>query len=99
LIYATIIPHQPKSKLEEIICDADLDYLGRDDFFVIADTLRRELRDHGKIKSDRLWDEIQVKFLTQHRYFTTSAKKMRRAKKQEHLEIIKQKLAEDNYKD
>ena len=99
LIYATIIPHQPKSKLEQIICDADLDYLGRDDFFVIADTLRRELRDHGKIKSDRLWDEIQVKFLTQHRYFTVSAKKMRRAKKQEHLEIIKQKLAEDNYKD
>ena len=99
LIYATIIPHQPNSKLEEIICDADLDYLGRDDFFQIADTLRMELRDHGKIKSDRLWDEIQVKFLTQHRYFTESAKKMRRAKKQEHLEIIKQKLAENNYKD
>ncbi len=99
LIYATIIPHEPKTKLEEIICDADLDYLGRDDFFEIADTLRRELRDHGKIKSDRLWDEIQVKFLTQHRYFTASAKKMRRAKKQEHLEIIKQRLEENNYKD
>ena len=99
LIYATIIPHQPKSKLEEIICDADLDYLGRDDFFQIADTLRMELRDHGKIKSDRLWDEIQVKFLTQHQYFTASAKKMRRAKKQKHLEIIKQKLVENNYKD
>tara|TARA_B100001287_G_scaffold5367_1_gene4138 strand:- start:4743 stop:8606 length:3864 start_codon:yes stop_codon:yes gene_type:complete len=99
LIYATIIPHNPKSKLEEIICDADLDYLGRDDFFEIADTLRRELRDHGKIKSDKLWDEIQVKFLTQHKYFTASAKKMRRAKKQKHLEIIKQKLIEDNYKD
>ena len=99
LIYATIIPHNPTSKLEEIICDADLDYLGRDDFFEIADTLRRELRDHGKIKSDRLWDEIQVKFLTQHKYFTASAKKMRRVKKQEHLEIIKQKLVENNYKD
>ena len=33
LIYATIIPHKPKNKLEQIICDADLDYLGRDDFF------------------------------------------------------------------
>lgn len=99
LIYATIIPHNPNSKLEEIICDADLDYLGRDDFHQIADTLRRELRDHGKINSDRLWDEIQVKFLTQHKYFTKSAKKLREAKKAKHLEEIKKRLEEDNYKD
>ena len=99
LIYATIIPHEPKNKLEQIICDADLDYLGRDDFFEISETLRRELRDHGKIKSDRLWDEIQVKFLTQHKYFTKSAKKMRDAKKAEHLEAIKKRLELDQYKD
>ena len=99
LIYATIIPHDPKNKLEQIICDADLDYLGRDDFFEISETLRRELRDHGKIKSDRLWDEIQVKFLTQHKYFTKSAKKMRDAKKAEHLEVIKKRLELDQYKD
>ena len=43
LIYATIIPHNPKNKLEQIICDADLDYLGSDDFFEFSDTLRREL--------------------------------------------------------
>ena len=99
LIYATIIPHNPNSKLEKIICDADLDYLGRDDFFDIADSLRRELRDHGKINSDRLWDEIQVKFLTQHQYFTKSAKKMRDTKKAEHLQVIKDRLVSDNYKD
>ena len=58
-----------------------------------------ELRDHGKIKSDRLWDEIQVKFLTQHKYFTASAKKMRDKKKEEHLEAIKRKLLDYDYKD
>ena len=99
LIYATIIPHKPKNQLEEIICDADLDYLGRDDFHKIADSLRRELRDHGKINSDRLWDEIQVKFLTQHKYFTKSAKKLREAKKKKHLGEIKQRLMENKYKD
>ncbi len=99
LIYATIIPHKPKNHLEEIICDADLDYLGRDDFHQISDTLRRELRDHGKINSDRLWDEIQVKFLTQHKYFTKSARKLRKAKKQKHLEEIKQRLRDNKYKD
>ncbi len=99
LIYATIIPHKPKNQLEEIICDADLDYLGRDDFHKISDSLRRELRDHGKINSDRLWDEIQVKFLTQHKYFTKSARKTRAVKKKKHLGEIKQRLKENKYKD
>ncbi len=99
LIYATIIPHNPKSHLEEIICDADLDYLGRDDFHEISDTLRRELRDHGKINSDRVWDEIQVKFLTMHKYFTKSSIKLRQHKKMLHLEEIKKRLEENNYKD
>ena len=99
LIYATIIPHKPNNHLEQIICDADLDYLGRDDFHTISDTLRRELRDHGKIKSDRLWDEIQVKFLTQHKYFTKSAKKLRGPKKKKHLKEIKLRLKENKYKD
>lgn len=99
LIYVTEIPHQPKNKLEEIICDADLDYLGREDFHEIADRLRKELREHGKIDSDRLWDEIQVKFLTQHKYFTKTAIETRRPKKLQNLEEIKQKLVVNNYKD
>lgn len=99
LIYVTEIPHKPKNKLEEIICDADLDYLGRDDFHEIADRLRKELREHGKIDSDRLWDEIQVKFLTQHRYFTKTAIETRRSKKLQNLEDIKRKLETHSYKD
>ena len=99
LIYVTQIPHAPKNKLEEIICDADLDYLGRDDFHEIADRLRLELREHGKIDSDRKWDEIQVQFLTNHKYFTQTAINTRRAKKLENLEQIKKRLEENNYKD
>lgn len=99
LIFVTQIPHNPQSKLEEIICDADLDYLGRDDFHEIADRLRLELREHGKIDSDRKWDEIQVMFLSQHRYFTDTAKNSRDAKKAQNLEEIKEKLRSYNYKD
>ena len=99
LIYVTEIPHNPKNKLEEIICDADLDYLGRDDFHEIADRLRRELKEHGKIESDRQWDEIQVKFLTTHKYFTQTAIDTRRKKKLENLADIKARLEKDDYKD
>lgn len=99
LIFATQIPHQPKNKLEEIICDADLDYLGRDDFHEIADKLRLELKEHGKINSDRKWDEIQINFLSQHRYFTKTAIETRLAKKMKHIEEIKERLKKDEYLD
>ena len=92
LIYATIIPHDPKSHLQEIICDADLDYLGRDDFHQIADTLRMELHERGNVGNKRSWDELQIKFLSMHKYFTKSAIRMRQAKKDKHIEEIKQRL-------
>jgi ligand-binding sensor domain-containing protein/class 3 adenylate cyclase/predicted metal-dependent HD superfamily phosphohydrolase len=99
LIYVTQIPHQPKNKLEEIICDADLDYLGRDDFFDIADKLRRELREHGKINSDRLWDQIQIKFLNQHQFFTETSIKTRQPKKLKNIEAIELRLEQNKYAD
>jgi predicted metal-dependent HD superfamily phosphohydrolase len=99
LIYVTEIPHQPKNHLEEIMCDADLDYLGRDDFHEIADKLRVELREFGKINSDRKWDEIQVSFLTNHRYFTKTAIETRDARKEKHLQEIKDRLERNEYKD
>jgi len=47
MIMATKIPQDPHTKLEKIICDADLDYLGRDDFFTIGDKLYDELCIYG----------------------------------------------------
>lgn len=99
LIYVTMIPHTPKNKLEEIMCDADLDYLGRDDFHEIADKLRLELREHGKINSDRQWDEIQVSFLNSHKYFTKTAIRMRVKKKEQNLKEIMERLERNEYKD
>ena len=46
LILATKVPQNPKNKLEKIICDADLDYLGREDFIYISDNFFRELKEN-----------------------------------------------------
>ncbi len=97
LIYVTEIPHQPKNKLEEIICDADLDYLGRDDFHQIAAKLGKELIEHGKIDNLKQWDEIQVKFLKQHRYFTKTAIATRRKKKEKNMQEVIDRLERDEY--
>lgn len=92
LIYATIIPHNPKTHLQQIICDADLDYLGRDDFHAISETLRMELTERGIVSSKRQWDEMQVKFFNMHKYFTQSAIKLRQEKKMKHLKEIEERL-------
>lgn len=93
MIMATKIPQQPRTHLEEIICDADLDYLGRDDFWSIAHLLYKEFLAYGIIHNEEEWNRLQIKFFEAHAYFTDTAKKIRAPKKQEHLSIIKEKIA------
>ncbi len=92
MIMATQIPQSPTNQLEQIICDADLDYLGRDDFFTIGDKLFDELVMYGIIDNENEWNKLQVRFLEKHRYFTSSAIRLRKAKKIENLAIVKSKI-------
>lgn len=92
IILATRIPQCPQTHLEQVMCDADLDYLGREDFHSIADRLKLELMEHGIVQSEREWNEIQSRFLQKHTYFTQTAKATREPLKQKHLIEIKQML-------
>ena len=85
LIMSTKIPQSPRSKLGEIICDADLDYLGRDDFKIYSDNLFKELQYYGLVDTIENWNRIQVDFLKSHSYFTKTSKVTRSAKKLERL--------------
>jgi predicted metal-dependent HD superfamily phosphohydrolase len=92
LIRSTKVPQKPKTHLQQIICDADLDYLGGDEFHQIADNLKRELMERDVISSDKEWDELQVKFLEDHTYFTKTAIMLRRVNKLARLEEVKERL-------
>jgi uncharacterized protein len=92
MILATKIPQTPNNHLEEILADADLDYLGRDDFFIIGDKLFEELSMFGMVNSERDWNLLQEKFLESHHFFTKTSLESRNQKKQENLNIIKSKL-------
>ncbi|RYD92200.1 MAG: HD domain-containing protein [Sphingobacteriales bacterium] len=93
MIMATRIPQSPANLLEQIIADADLDYLGRDDFFMIGDKLYEELTIAGVVANETDWNNLQVRFLQSHHYFTQTAIASRQAKKEQHLQQIKAKLA------
>jgi class 3 adenylate cyclase/HD superfamily phosphodiesterase len=98
IILATEIPQNPKTHLEMIMCDADLDYLGREDFYEISDSLKRELMEHGKIETDKQWDEMQVPFLEKHQYFTETNKRRRQPNKLKRIAELKLKLSDpSNY--
>ena len=72
-----------------VICDEDLDYLGRDDYPVINRRLKEEWLAFGFIKNVNEWNDMQVKFLSTHRYFTNSSVKLRDPVKREHLSFLR----------
>ena len=92
IIMATEMSKPPQTILQKIICDADLDYLGRSDFSTLAGLLKKELNAHGFLSNDKQWDEIQIKFLEKHQYYTDSAIKKNNPGKQKHLNEIKERL-------
>lgn len=94
IILATKMPQSPKNILHQIICDADLDYLGNDDYFIISERLRREFLEYKMISCEQEWKESRIAFLQSHSYFTKSSHLRRTQKKLAHLQQL---LKEENY--
>ncbi len=95
LIMATKLPPDPQNLLESIMCDSDLDYLGRSDFIPVSNTLYKELHEQNKIGSLNDWNKIQVKFLSAHQFFTKTGKSLREVNKQMQIERIKDLILDE----
>ena len=85
MIMATKIPQTTKNKLEEIIWDADLEYLGTDAAERVSNDLFEELRAMDRSLSVEKWNEIQIAFLEKHHYFTPYCNEKRNPAKLEYL--------------
>lgn len=92
MILATKLPQSPVTKLEKVLCDADLDYLGRDDFYEIGGRLYQEMLEAGVVETEREWNIMQRTFLQAHRYHTNYGKASRESSKQQRLDEIMEKL-------
>jgi len=85
--------------LENIICDSDLDYLGRDYFFIRSTKLHYEWKLMGKHDYNLVeWLKIQVDFLENHHFYTKSAQKLRENTKRQIAQEIRNlyKICPDN---
>src|ERR1035437_2638617 len=94
LIMSTKLPPKPTNLLENIMCDSDLDYLGRSDFIPVSNTLYEELKAQNKMGSLNDWNKIQVKFISGHQYFTKTARSLREVNKQLQIERIESLITE-----
>ncbi|MEO6583752.1 MAG: YitT family protein [Ferruginibacter sp.] len=93
VIMATKIPQSPASHLGEVLCDADLYYLGGNHYSTTVEKLFTENKKLGIVKNQVEWDIKQANFLSAHHYFTQTAAGEREEQKQNTLRNIQSKLA------
>lgn len=92
MIRATESHQEPQTLMAQIMCDADHDYLGRADYYTIANKLRLELANNNLHMTDIEWIEFQLHYLVNvHRFYTDTAQNIRLlGKKQRIAELQKQ---------
>jgi len=74
IIDATKMPQNPKSQLDNIICDADLYHIGTENFREKSNLIRSEWEScSGEIFTDIEWIEQNEDFISNHAYFTNYA--------------------------
>jgi hypothetical protein len=79
--------------MEQVICDADHDYLGRVDYHVIARNLFKEQEAYGTKLTEVEKTKLQVEYLQyKHEYFTTSAINLRGPGKETRISELKKRL-------
>ncbi len=86
IIQATHLPQSPLNRLEMIMADADLDYLGDDDFWRRSNDFRQELDYYGHKFTDEEWYKYQLRFMEHHSYFTETERTLRDSSKGQHIE-------------
>ena len=94
LILSTRRGYEPQNLLEQIMRDADHDYLGRADYKLIARKLRDELISQGIEMDELTWNQFQLNYLENiHRYYTVTANNLRTMGKMNRILELKQNIS------
>lgn len=93
LIGVTRMPQQPRTPLQQLMCDADLDLLGREDFIRLNRELFKEVRVYsGRDIDEQEWLTDQLKFLEDHHFFSEAAVTSRNQGKVQNVAQMRQSL-------
>ena len=93
MIRSTDLELEPKTHVEKILCDADLDHFGREDFFKLDGKLREGRRARGiDVSDESKWYKGTLKIVQKHQYYTESQIKLREEEKQKNIKRLLNKL-------
>lgn len=88
---------EPVTLLEQIMCDADHDYIGRPEYHIIAKKLRDEFAINNETFTEQEWVKFQLEFLeNQHVYYTETANNIRSISKNTRIKELKKQLEKLN---
>ncbi|MCX7985952.1 MAG: hypothetical protein N2662_03335 [Bacteroidales bacterium] len=88
LIDVTRGMRKPINKMEEILLDAEMSYLGRADFETLNELYFREMYEHQKVNSWEEWAKMQMVILSNHRYYTHVANVLRDVSPEKQIELL-----------
>jgi predicted metal-dependent HD superfamily phosphohydrolase len=93
MILSTDLDREPKTHVEKILCDADLDNLGREDFLRLDGRLREGRGARGiDVRDEAKWYKGTLEIIKKHQYYTESQKKLRETGKQKNIRGLLKKL-------
>ncbi len=92
LIEVTNVFVKPENELEYLITDADLFYLGTDEFNRISSNLFKEWSAFNMVNGIQDFFEVQIRFLEKHTYYTPLAKELLNLQKEKNLQLVKDAL-------
>jgi predicted metal-dependent HD superfamily phosphohydrolase len=89
-ILGTVWPQKPTSLIGQLLCDADMSHFGSKSYFDKSELLRLEWELTDNFPSEFDWPSSEIKFLTEHNYFTPVAEKEYTKKKQKNILKLKE---------
>ena len=92
MILETTFPYQPSSAAGKLLCDADIEYIGRECFIEQAELFRKELSSDNIVYTERDWWSFELKFLQENTFFTPIVQSLRNAGRLRNLEKVRQLL-------
>ena len=94
-IKATKVPQNPKDKLSEILCDADLMHLTYNNYFDQIEMMRMEWQFMGVAKMTiNEFNLNSVKFFNSHHYHSLYGNEVLQKKKDKTLKLIKERIVD-----
>ncbi len=92
-IRATKIPQNPKTLMEQVLCDADISHLASKDFLEVSELVRLEIEHRmGRNLAEAEWVTMNTIFVAGHQYHTDYARSKYAPQHTANLAALKERL-------